>query len=436
MNLAEFPLACLGDRPPRGVTTLRFSDRIFDRGAAEWVDREVIITGAEEYGLPVAKDEELLVSLLALTSSQGFVSRRVEFTKRRLLALLAWGDSGKDYRRLEQGFDRLGSMSVKWKNAWWSRREKCWMTKRFSLLDNIDMPEGRASSTGSFAWNEVLFDSFQCGNVKALDLALYVSLKRSLSKRLYRFLDKRFGLKRVWTFDMLDVGHEHLGIGKGTRPSYVKQKLGVSLEELVDCGYLAPADQWFTKKSGRWVLTVSRAGAEAGGRSKGLVGQLVDRGVSLGRARILVRKHPSTAIHEKLHWLDWLVTKGKPNVPRNPGGFLAKAIDEGWAPPPECAEARKPKRRQGAAKRARVERASATEESAVAVQQGLAAHLASLDERGIAALDEQARRHTSKGLREKYDQLKPSGGRAFEAIERYIREQYFTSRIAKPERAA
>ena len=73
-------------------------------------------------------------------------------------------------------------MSVKWKNAWWSRREKCWMTKRFSLLDNIDIPEGRASGVGSFAWNEVLFDSFQSGNVKALDMELYTSLKSSLTK--------------------------------------------------------------------------------------------------------------------------------------------------------------------------------------------------------------------------------------------------------------
>ena len=435
LNLAEFPLACLGDRPPRGVATLRFSDRVFDRGANEWVEREVIITGAEEYGLPVAKDEELLVGLLALTSRQGFVSRRVDFTKRRLLALIAWGDSGKDYRRLEQGFDRLASMSVKWKNAWWSRREKCWMTKRFSLLDNIDIPEGRASGVGSFAWNEVLFDSFQSGNVKALDMELYTSLKSSLTKRLYRFLDKRFGMKRTWDFDMLEVGHEHLGIKKGTRPSYVKQKLNACLNELADCAYLASSD-WFAKKNGRWQLTVVRGDNGSRGTDARLVSQLTERGVSVGRARRLARTHSSSAITERLPWFDWLVAKGGEEAPRNPGGFLADAIDHGWAAPPEYKEKRESQQRLGIVKKARDEKVSTAEAEAEAVRRGLLAHIASLDLKGLAAFDEEARSHTSKGLRAKYDELKPSGGKAFEDIERYIREQYFGDKNANPAQAA
>ena len=37
MNLAEFPLATLADRAPRGCKTLVFEDRIWDRGQANTV---------------------------------------------------------------------------------------------------------------------------------------------------------------------------------------------------------------------------------------------------------------------------------------------------------------------------------------------------------------------------------------------------------------
>ena len=44
----------------------------------------------------------------------------------------------------------------------------------------------------SFRWNEVIFQSFQSGNLKQLDLELYLKLRLPTTKRMYRFLDKRF----------------------------------------------------------------------------------------------------------------------------------------------------------------------------------------------------------------------------------------------------
>ena len=68
MNLVEFPLALLSERAPRGVLTLECSDEIEERGVI--IQRQVTVAATEKYGLPTAKDEDVLMGLLQLARSK------------------------------------------------------------------------------------------------------------------------------------------------------------------------------------------------------------------------------------------------------------------------------------------------------------------------------------------------------------------------------
>src|SRR5271156_6067552 len=67
MNLAEFPMTSLSDKPVTGETSLRFEDQIFDDRKKKLITRKRIIEGSKEYGLPTATDDAVILALIRLT---------------------------------------------------------------------------------------------------------------------------------------------------------------------------------------------------------------------------------------------------------------------------------------------------------------------------------------------------------------------------------
>ena len=99
LNLAEFPLATLADKAPRGCKTLTFGDRIWDRSQRKHVARRLTITASDKYGLPTALDDDVTLGLVQLSKRADFADRCVRFSRYRLIRLLGWGDEGKDVFR-------------------------------------------------------------------------------------------------------------------------------------------------------------------------------------------------------------------------------------------------------------------------------------------------------------------------------------------------
>lgn len=62
-NLAEFPIALLSDSAPAEQKTIEFSDTLHDWKTNKIITRRVSITGSDKFGLPTAKDEEVLLAL-------------------------------------------------------------------------------------------------------------------------------------------------------------------------------------------------------------------------------------------------------------------------------------------------------------------------------------------------------------------------------------
>jgi len=229
LNLAEFPLTSLADRVPKNQKTLVFEDTIWDRQSGSPQTRRLTITASDRYGLPTALDDEVILGLVQLTRQRKFSDRTVSFTRYELLELLGWRQEGKSYRRLDESLRRWLGVTLYYDKAWWDKAAQCWIDAAFHILDQITLSRGRGATRertkSTFTWNEVVFRSFEAGYLKQLDLGLYRSLKSSIAKRMFRFLDKRFYHRATWEFSLMAFAYEHIGMSRGYDVGQLKRRL-------------------------------------------------------------------------------------------------------------------------------------------------------------------------------------------------------------------
>jgi len=273
LNLAEFPITAIADRIRGNQKALVFEDQITDTGRGKTIKRQLTITAFDPGGLPTAADDEVILGLVQLSKLNNFSDREVFFRKREFLQLLGWRDEGKSYIRLEKALNRWLGVALDYKNAWWSKERKCWVSEKFHILDNVTIfdkdkaqdgnrHEQSASGLSSFTWNKVIFRSFEAGNLKSIDFDFLKGLQSAISKRLYRFLDKRFYHKTTWEFDLKQLCREHIGLSRNYDSSNLKRALRPAIRELEQHGFLTALterDRFFKTGTRDWGVAFEKA---------------------------------------------------------------------------------------------------------------------------------------------------------------------------------
>lgn len=350
LNLCEFPIAALSDRVPAGQKTIEFQDRIYDERKGELVTRKLTITASDKYGLPTAKDDEVILCLVQLTKeANGFSERTVRFSRSELIRLLGWPDQGQSYKRLDLSLKRWLGVSLYYENAWWDKEQQSWTSRGFHIIESFEVNDSRSLDgrmeflLSRFTWNEVVFRSFQAGYLKSLNLNLYLGLKLATSKRMYRFLDKRFYHRPSWTFDLREFAHEHVGLSRSYADSgKIKEKLQPAIRELEEIGFLEPMrrDERYQKLGrGEWKITLAHKGKKAIAEKTRAAGPselekaLTERGVTAATAAKLIADHPEEYIREKIEVFDWLAAKKDKRVQKSPAGYLVESIRGRYEPP-------------------------------------------------------------------------------------------------------
>lgn len=364
LNLAEFPIAALTDRVPDGQTTLVFEDKL-DQKDGPPIIRRLTIMAPSKHGLPTAMDDEVMVGLIQLTKRRNnYTDPKVSFSRYELIELLGWPQNGQSYQRIEEALHRWVGVVLMYENAWWDNAAKSWVDENFHILENVSLYDrerrrraGKPGSKGaarpskegdplplsSFRWNEVIFRSFQSGNLKQLDLEFYLKLRLPTTKRMFRFLDKRFYRRDRLDFDLKTLACEHIGMSRSYKPTELKRRLRPALEELEALGFLEPLPDperyaWQGRGSWRIILVRGPRGREAsGGGATAEAAEVIDllaaRGVSAKAAAELVEAHAPDAVRAKVEVLDWLLKKGDKRAGKNPAGYLVASIREGYSAP-------------------------------------------------------------------------------------------------------
>ncbi len=361
LNLAEFPISAIGNRLDPSVKTIVFQDTAFDKSAGETITRKLTITASDQYGLPTALDDEILLGLLQLSRIQNFESPTISFTPYQLLRILGWSINTNNYRRLKDSINRWLGVTLYYENAWRDKKTKQWIDASFHYLDQVEFykpgKEGVLAPNGRsvFKWNELVFRNFKEGNLKSLDFHLYRALESGISKRIFRFLDKRFYMRNRLSFDLEAFACEKIGL---TRPvklnpagrstvdiAQIKRRLLPAIGELESIKYikrLSPAERFSKSSVGVWEVHFERQPQEEDQTSlaasieeelTSLEGRLVGHGVTRSQARKLVSQCDHARIEIQLDALEFLLIRGGESAPENRGGWLVKAIAENYSLP-------------------------------------------------------------------------------------------------------
>ena len=337
LNLAEFPLAAIGSRYLDGTKTVVFEDTVWDEEKRRRLPRKLTISGSDRFGLPTAKDDDVLLACVQLSSLGNFSEREVHFSRYELLKLLRWPDETRYYRRLSTSLRRWKGLTVYSDRAFYDKSRRSWVNRDFGIFDNLyiyerDEVEKREAAADSWlVWNEVVFESFSAGYLKKLDWDLYLRLKDPVAKRLYRFLDKRFYHSDRLVMDLSELAFNKVRVSPNYNVAQAKRALMKGIRELEQLWELRPmpTEERFSKVSrGKWEVEFARRKRKKSVRtqiqsaSTGLSYELTRRGVSPTVAAELAENHSPERIEMMVELFDWHHRNGDEKGP----GFLVAGI--------------------------------------------------------------------------------------------------------------
>lgn len=450
MNLAELPLAAVSDRFLDGAKTVVFVDEVWDEAKRGHVKRKLSISGSDLYGLPTAKDDDVLLACVQLSAIGDFHKREVHFSRYELLKLLRWADTTRNYRRLSTALRRWKGLTIYSDKAFYDHGRKSWVSRDFGIFDNLfiyerEEAERRESPARSkFCWNDVIYDSFQAGYLKRLDWDLYLSLKDPVAKRLYRFLDKRFYRQDKLVIDLHELAFNKVRMSRNYNTAQVKRAILKGIEEL-ECMWelrRLPPDERFQKLScGKWEAVFVRRKQAPVKKQRivraedGLALELSRRGVGAAAAEGLVSKYPEERVRTMVELYDWYNSRGKERGP----GFLVAGIKSAQpfvAPKGFESKEQRSTRERLANSRKRAEREIQKQREAKLRRQETAKQGAflefweSMGPDAQAAFESDALAQSEPTKRAGFERAKQGGGPVFEQYRDVILRDHF-SRIRK-----
>lgn len=252
MNLIEFPFALLSNRQPKNCSkTIEFSDTI--RGPKNMaIKRKWTVTGSDKWGLPLSLDEDLFLAIIYMAYKQNFISPEVHFVHKHLLDLLKWDTSKQYYKRLEEGLARLKGVTIYAKNAFWDNATKSYTTVGFGIISDYTLKgNGRGRKRSNLSKEDMsvcrldayVFQSIKSGYIKSIHFNFWRELASSITKRLYRYLDKKFFRDNYFEINLFKLAFEKIGVSRNLRyRSSILQKLRPAIDELIHKDYLKAWD--------------------------------------------------------------------------------------------------------------------------------------------------------------------------------------------------
>ena len=247
INLGRLGFICVQERIPGDYTKWEI---LFE---AEGEPAQLsCLAPAERGGVPHGLDGDILNAIIALFVEQHAPeSGDVTTTAYQVLKRAGLQVTGRYYRTLHEGLQRLKAATYTARNAWRNHGQRKWTTQEFSLIERLEYSgdqENIARGTVlTVRLAKQLVQSVRAQYIKPLDSVLLGQLDRPLTRSLYRLLDA----KRYDPTDPKIVTMElHMPLTAWGRecklvdlaPRRIRRSLEPAHAELVRTGYLAAVE--------------------------------------------------------------------------------------------------------------------------------------------------------------------------------------------------
>jgi len=209
-------------------------------------------------GFPTQFDRDVYRALMKITKEKNsFCNPDVPVTRREISQIMGLPDSGSILKRVEQSLDLLTGVRVKFYNSYFDmeKREEVEEVLNIGILSSyrLDNRESRKKNKGkadekvagldpnTIRWSKEFWNLSlkQARNLIDYDYSLYRSLKGSIAKELYIFLNKRAYSNKFFSIPLKVLAFEKLGMSRTQekRMSKVRQQLRDAHKKLMDIGF-------------------------------------------------------------------------------------------------------------------------------------------------------------------------------------------------------
>jgi hypothetical protein len=342
-NMEEFPYFRLSKRDARTLREIYYS-RETRNPDGDILLQEWIVRASGTLGLPGPFDQDVYVALEEIIDERGIDDDgALPFTKYRVAEIMGKGHSGIIYRKITEAIARMIATSITSGQALYHKGERHHLSGVFSLYDEVSFynrtlsAKNKPAKRGEIEYN-ILYpsrwyiESRQANYTKPLNTSFYRSLSLPTSKKLYRLLDKRSYPDRTRIEMSLTELARALPLTE-EYPSFLKKVLNKAHAELTAGGFLRGAGYDRMRGSRNWkVIYLFPRSRKEEPIANHLARMLLHRGISLPVARGLAQRYPHR-IPAQVEVFDWIMSAG--GIRTNPAGFLRKAIEDDYQPPPD-----------------------------------------------------------------------------------------------------
>ncbi len=323
MNLAEVPFCYPSKMLPQNLKEIIWERVEIDKSGERVKRRITVRYPTTEMG------ERVYLGLMGISKEESF-PQVVPFSVYRLLGILKMENCGKRFKEIRQALTELHEVSIYTQEAFWDNKQKRYIStseEGFHIIDRWRIKERGEKEEGYFKWNDVIYNSIiQNGYVKNLNLKFYLQLESPVSRRLYRYLDKRMyncSTFKIKVFELAKI----LGLVNYECLSLLRRRLDPALEELKGAGYL----QYEYKENFEKIrfikpkmLPQPKESEQEFAGDDGFVGRVSREFRMKGKlVKELVEEHGLERVERAYKY-------AKENGNKNPGGLFLSALKEGY----------------------------------------------------------------------------------------------------------
>src|SRR5215510_2137753 len=137
MNLAEFPLAFLTTKIPKGTDALEYQDSIIGKDGKE-IQRRWKIYPHPKYGFPTPSTQATLFELFQIWAQSNFESSVIPFGSiYELIRRRGLQDDKRTYDRIRRDLNLLVGVTIEAKDAFWDNEKKAYVDQTFHLFELV-----------------------------------------------------------------------------------------------------------------------------------------------------------------------------------------------------------------------------------------------------------------------------------------------------------